>query len=102
MMRDVPNLRTRPSVYWPEVRWCALCLRVHYMRRLMPMLRLARKILVRLRPYRWVFTIAVVQVLVMGALELLKPWPLKLIVDHVLMGYPAPWPWLHSLAPRAL
>jgi len=68
----------------------------------MPMLRLARKILMRLRPYRWVFTVAVVQVLVMGALELLKPWPLKLIVDHVLMGYPAPWPWLHSLEPRAL
>jgi ATP-binding cassette subfamily B protein/subfamily B ATP-binding cassette protein MsbA len=66
------------------------------------MRRLVCKLLVRLRPYRWVFAVAVVQVLVMGALELLKPWPLKLIVDHVLTGSPAPWPWVHSLAPRAL
>ena len=55
------------------------------------MLRLARRLFVRLRPYRWSFAVAVGQVLVMGALELLKPWPLKLIVDHVLTGHPLPW-----------
>jgi ATP-binding cassette subfamily B protein/subfamily B ATP-binding cassette protein MsbA len=66
------------------------------------MLRLAHKILVRLRPYRWICALAVVQVLIMGALELLKPWPLKLVVDHVLTGLPVSWPWLSRLEPRAL
>ena len=66
------------------------------------MLRLARNIFQRLRPYRWSFAVAVAQVFIMSALELLKPWPLKLIVDHVLMGLPVPWPWLHDLEPLTL
>src|SRR5262249_37664617 len=49
-----------------------------------PLLSLARKLCKRLWPYRGIFALAVVQVLFMGALELLKPWPLKIIVDHVL------------------
>jgi ATP-binding cassette, subfamily B, bacterial len=61
---------------------------------------LARKLGKRLRPYRWIFAVAVVQVLLMGALELLKPWPLKLVVDHVLTGHPVPWGWLQGLAPQ--
>src|SRR5437870_8078133 len=40
-----------------------------------PLLSLARKLYKRLRPYRWIFAIAVTQVILMGALELLKPWP---------------------------
>jgi ATP-binding cassette subfamily B protein/subfamily B ATP-binding cassette protein MsbA len=66
------------------------------------MLRLARRLFVRLRPYRGRFAVAVLQVLVMSALELLKPWPLKLIVDHVLTGHPVPWLWLRPLASRPL
>jgi ATP-binding cassette, subfamily B, bacterial len=66
------------------------------------MLRLARNILQRLRPYRWRFAVAVAQVFVMSALELLKPWPLKLIVDHVFTGLPVPWLWLRHLEPRGL
>ena len=65
-----------------------------------PLLSLARKLCKRLRPYRWLFALAVVQVLLMGTLELLKPWPLKLIVDHVLTGHPVPWGWLQALAPQ--
>lgn len=68
----------------------------------LPMLRLARHILQRLRPYRWSFAVAVAQVFVISALELLKPWPLKLTVDHVLTGLPVPWLWLDHLAPRTL
>jgi ATP-binding cassette, subfamily B, bacterial len=64
------------------------------------MLRLARNIFQRLRPYRWSFAVAVAQVFVMSALELLKPWPLKLIVDHVFTGLPVPWLWLRDLEPR--
>lgn len=68
----------------------------------LPLLRLARYIFERLRPYRWSFAFAVVQVFVMSALELLKPWPLKVIVDHVFTGIPVPWPWLSSLTSQAL
>jgi ATP-binding cassette subfamily B protein/subfamily B ATP-binding cassette protein MsbA len=64
------------------------------------MQRLARNIFQRLRPYRWSFLVAVAQVFVMSALELLKPWPLKLIVDHVFSGLPVPWLWLQDLEPR--
>ena len=67
-----------------------------------PLLSLARKLYKRLRPYRWLFAVAVVQVILMGVLELLKPWPLKLIVDHVLTSHPVPWAWLQGLAPRTL
>jgi ATP-binding cassette subfamily B protein/subfamily B ATP-binding cassette protein MsbA len=44
----------------------------------------------------------VAQVLLIGALELLKPWPLKLVVDHVLTSHPVPWVWLQALAPQTL
>jgi ATP-binding cassette subfamily B protein/subfamily B ATP-binding cassette protein MsbA len=63
---------------------------------------LARKLYKRLQPYRWLFAVAIVQVVLLGALELLKPWPLKLIVDHVLTSHPVPWMWLQALAPQTL
>jgi ATP-binding cassette subfamily B protein/subfamily B ATP-binding cassette protein MsbA len=65
-------------------------------------LRLARKILGRLRPYRWAFAGAVAQVLAIGLLELAKPWPLKLVVDHVLGGRPVEWPGLRGVPPLTL
>src|SRR5262250_491373 len=46
------------------------------------------KVLSRLRPHRWLFAGAVVQVLAIGLLELAKPWPLKIVVDDVLGGRP--------------
>ena len=49
---------------------------------------LARKILQRLHPYRAAFLAAIAQVLLIGVLELAKPWPLKIIVDNVLGGKP--------------
>jgi ATP-binding cassette, subfamily B, bacterial len=67
-----------------------------------PLLSLARKLCKRLRPYRWLFAVAIVQVVLIGALELLKPWPLKLVVDHVLTSHPMPWMWLQTLAPQTL
>ena len=37
------------------------------------------------------FVFALAQVVFISALELLKPWPLKVIIDHVLTGTPVPW-----------
>src|SRR5215475_12802309 len=42
-------------------------------------------------PYRLGFACALAQVMFISALELLKPWPLKIIIDHVLTGMPVPW-----------
>lgn len=50
-----------------------------------------RRVLPYLRPYRWPFIFALTQVFLISALELLKPWPLKLIIDHVLSNKPLPW-----------
>jgi ATP-binding cassette subfamily B protein/subfamily B ATP-binding cassette protein MsbA len=49
------------------------------------------KVLRRLHPHRGLFATAVLQVLVIGLLELAKPWPLKVVVDNVLGGKPLGW-----------
>jgi ATP-binding cassette subfamily B protein/subfamily B ATP-binding cassette protein MsbA len=63
---------------------------------------LLRHVLLALRPYRGRFALAILQVALISVLELLKPWPLKLVIDHVLPQRPAPWPWLASLNPSQL
>ncbi len=60
-------------------------------------LRLTRKILGRLRPYRGLFVLSVLQVIAIGALELAKPWPLKIIVDNVIAGRHLAWPGTRDL-----
>lgn len=55
-----------------------------------------------LRPYWAVFVFALVQVLFIGALELLKPWPLKIIIDNVLSGNPLPWGFALSWSSQSL
>lgn len=50
-----------------------------------------KKTLRYLRPYKFPFLIALAQVFIMSGCELLKPWPLKVIIDNVLSGKPAPW-----------
>jgi len=49
--------------------------------RILPYLRAHR------RPLAWAF----VQVVLITACELLKPWPLKVVIDSVLGGQPLPW-----------
>ncbi len=63
---------------------------------------LARTIVQYLRPYRVQFSIAVLQVLLISACELLKPWPLKLVVDNVVGGAPIAFPGLAGGTPRQL
>ena len=64
--------------------------------------RLARKILGRLVPYRWLFASALLQVLGIGLLELAKPWPLKIVVDDVLGGRSLGWAGVGTLGRPAL
>src|SRR5258708_23502100 len=49
---------------------------------------LAGKLLPYLRPHRARFAWAVVQVFLIAGFELLKPWPLQIVIDHVLGGTP--------------
>lgn len=55
-----------------------------------------RKILPYLWPYRYPFLFALAQVFLMSGCELLKPWPLKIVIDSVLGDNPSPWN-LHEL-----
>ena len=45
---------------------------------------------------------ALLQVLLISACEMLKPWPLKIIIDSVLSGQPPPWGWPAGWSREAL
>jgi ATP-binding cassette subfamily B protein len=49
---------------------------------------LVRKLLPFLRPYRLRFLWALSQVFLIAGFELLKPWPMQIVIDHVLGGKP--------------
>jgi ATP-binding cassette subfamily B protein len=51
---------------------------------------LTRRLVHYLRPYRVPFAVALAQVGLMSAFDLLRPWPLKVVVDTVLGDHPAP------------
>ena len=53
-------------------------------------------------PYRAHIAVALLQVAALNALELLKPWPLQLVIDTVLGGHPAAWARLRGLPPSTL
>jgi ATP-binding cassette subfamily B protein len=55
-----------------------------------------------LRPYRGAFVFAVAQVVLLSGLEILKPWPLKLVIDYVLPRRAPPWPPLAGWSPVSL
>ena len=55
-----------------------------------------------LRPYRLAFAFAVLQVMLLSALEILKPWPLKIVIDYVLPRRAPPWLWAAHVEPSAL
>ena len=63
---------------------------------------LLRQVGRHLRPYAGAFLFAVAQVIVLSALEILKPWPLKIVIDYVLPRRPAPWPLVAAWSPAAL
>jgi len=55
-----------------------------------------------LRPYWLTFGLALGQLFFISALELLKPWPLKIIIDNVLSGRPLPWGFAPSWSSESL
>ncbi|MGV8073163.1 MAG: ABC transporter ATP-binding protein [Syntrophobacteraceae bacterium] len=59
-----------------------------------------RKVWPYLRPYRLPFFLALVQVFLISGFELLKPWPLKFIIDHVLSSNPRP-SWVAAISSPA-
>src|SRR5437899_8277508 len=55
-----------------------------------------------LQPYRRAFFLAIAQVVLLSVLEILKPWPLKIVIDYVLPRATPPWPILAGLTPPEL
>src|SRR5262245_62802182 len=55
-----------------------------------------------LRPYLPAFVFALAQVIFISALELLKPWPLKVVIDHVLTETAVPWDFAQTLSSQNL
>jgi len=55
-----------------------------------------RRLLPFLRPYRWRLLFAFVQIFAIAGFELLKPWPLQVVIDHVLGGKPVGLAWLQG------
>ena len=45
---------------------------------------MAMKLLAYLKPHRWRITWALAQVLLISGFELLKPWPLQIVIDNAL------------------
>jgi ATP-binding cassette subfamily B protein/subfamily B ATP-binding cassette protein MsbA len=55
-----------------------------------------------LKPYRLSFAFALAQVFVISALEILKPWPLKIIIDNILGDHPLPYGFHFNWSPDTL
>ena len=60
------------------------------------------KLLPYLRPYKWRIAWAFIQIFLVAGFELLKPWPLQLVIDDVLGGKSSTVPVLAQLAPLDL
>ncbi len=61
-----------------------------------------REVIRRMRPHLWRFVAAIAAVVLSAGMEVLKPWPLKVVIDNVLSGKPLGSQLLPALAPGAL
>jgi len=61
-----------------------------------------KKLLPYLKPYHWLITWALLQVFLIAGFELLKPWPLQVVIDNVLGGKPFPIAALSALSPALI
>ncbi len=62
--------------------------------------RLVGLVLRRMRPHLARLAVAVAGVVLAAGLEVLKPWPLKIVIDNVLRGAPLSIAWLPARAAR--
>lgn len=51
---------------------------------------MVKKLFPYLRAYRWRIAWALVQIILITGVDLLKPWPLQIVIDSVLSGKPVP------------
>ena len=63
---------------------------------------MAMKLLPYLKAHRWRIAWALLQVLLIAGFELLKPWPLQIVIDNALGGKPFPIAALSSSSPGKL
>src|SRR5277367_3970766 len=56
----------------------------------------------RMRPYLRRFALVIGGVIATGLLEVLKPWPLKIVIDNVLRGVPMDVHWIPALTRSGL
>src|SRR5208282_3843642 len=68
----------------------------------MSTLRVYILVMRRMRPYAGRLALAIAEVLLIAALEILKPWPLKIVIDNVLRGQPMRIAWLPAMMPGQL
>src|SRR5215472_695995 len=61
-----------------------------------------KKLLPYLKPYHWLIAWALLQVLLIAGFELLKPWPLQVVIDNVLGGKPLRTAALSSSSPALI
>src|SRR5215471_8696431 len=61
-----------------------------------------KKLLPYLKPYGWRVAWALLQVFLIAGFELLKPWPLQVVIDNVLGGKPFPIAAVESAPPSIL
>src|SRR5579871_1578786 len=64
--------------------------------------RIYAAVAAEMRRHLWRLLFAIGEVLIISALEVLKPWPLKIVIDNVLGGAPPRLSWLQGLTPSAL
>jgi ATP-binding cassette subfamily B protein/subfamily B ATP-binding cassette protein MsbA len=64
--------------------------------------RIYAKVAAEMRRHSWRLALAVGEVLITSALEVLKPWPLKIVIDNVLGGARPQLSWMQNLSPAAL
>ncbi|HYB91028.1 MAG TPA: ABC transporter ATP-binding protein [Candidatus Binataceae bacterium] len=65
-------------------------------------LKLYAEVVRRMRPYAGRLSVAVAGVLLASATEVLKPWPLKLVIDNVLRGVPLASRWFPAMERASL
>jgi ATP-binding cassette, subfamily B, bacterial len=61
-----------------------------------------RKLLPYLSGYRWQVALALAQVFLIAGFELVKPWPLQIVIDDVLGGKKLPFAAVSSWAPEGI